>query len=136
MTTRTKLAIAMYSASIMMLLNVFSKPLHIPDAFQWVLMIGVFIPLGFTFYFIKLQKLEKQQPPVSPTTDGRATAEVRQGTRNRLILIMVLGCAVGLSSPLWLPLTGTPLGPLGNFICGIITTAIVCVIFGFRLRKL
>ena len=60
MTTRVKLYIACYTACAMMLLNIFSKPLHIPDLLQWVLIIGVFIPLGWMFYLIKKQKQEKQ----------------------------------------------------------------------------
>ena len=59
MTTRTKLYITGYTASAMMMLNVFSKPLHIPEAFKWVLSIGVFIPLGLALYYIKRQKQEK-----------------------------------------------------------------------------
>ena len=53
MTTRTKHYIAINTASMMGLLNVFSKPLHISETFQWVLILGMFMPLGLTFYFIK-----------------------------------------------------------------------------------
>ena len=120
-----------------MLLNVFSKPLHIPEAFDWVLLIGMFIPLGLTFYYIKRQKLEKQQP--SGSSDAPVAHPVdatRQSVKKRLILMMVLGALVGLCAPLWLPVTGSSLGVRGDFICGIITTVVVCVIVGFRLRKI
>ncbi len=136
MTTRTKLNITGYAASIMMLLNVFSKPLHIPETFQWVLIIGVFIPLGLLFYFIKQQKLEKQAQPV-PSDVGVSTAtDPQQSAKRRLILLMVLSSAFGLCSPLWLPLTGTTLGLPGDLACGIITAIMLCAIFGYRLRKL
>jgi hypothetical protein len=137
MTTRTKISITIYVWSTMMLLNVFSKPLHIPEAFDWVLLIGMFIPLGLTFYYIKRQKLEKQQP--SGSADAAAAQSVdatRQSVKKRLILMMVLGVLVGLCAPLWLPVTGSSLGVRGDFICGIITAVVVCVIVGFRLRKI
>jgi hypothetical protein len=136
MTTRTKLYITVYTACAMMLMNVFSKPLHIPEAFQWVLIIGVFIPLGLIFYFIKIQKQEKLKQPVSTETAARPVSDAQQGVKKRLILTMVLGVFVGLCAPLWLPVTGTTLGTRGDFVCGIITAAVVCVIVGFRLRKL
>jgi len=136
MTTRTKLYITSYTVSAMILLNVFSKPLHIPEGFQWVLIIGVFIPLGLTFYFIKQQKLERQAQPASTEAAGRPVTDPTQSTKQRLILLMVLGSAVGLCAPFWMPLTGTTLGLVGDLVCGIITAVIVCVICGIRLRRL
>ena len=128
-----------------MLLNVFSKPLHIPEAFQWVLIIGVFVPIGFLFYLIKVQKREKAEASGTGTTDTKAAAgvattdsvtEQRKKTKQRLWLMMGLGSGVGLCAPLWLPLTGTTLGPKGDFVVGLITVAICCTIIGLRLRKL
>ena len=136
MTTRTKLYITSYTACAMMMLNVFSKPLHIPEAFQWVLIIGVFIPLGLTFYYIKKQKQEKLEPSVVTESGAQPVDDVRQRIKKRLILMMVLGVLVGLCAPLWLPVTGTTLGVRGDFICGIITAAVVCLIVGLRLRKI
>lgn len=146
MTTRTKLNITVYITSIMMLLNVFSKPLHIPEAFQWVLTIGVFVPIGFLFYLIKVQKREKAAATGTGTTDTKAAAagaatidseiEQRKKTNQRLWLMMGLGSGVGLCAPLWLPLTGTTLGPKGDFVVGLITVATCCTIVGLRLRKL
>ncbi len=136
MTTRTKLYIATYTACIMMMLNVFSKPLHISEAFQWVLIIGVFIPLGFTFYFIKKQKQEKQEQPNSAGITARPATDQQQSAKKKLILMMVLGSIVGLCAPFWMPLTGTSLGVGGDLICGIITAVFVCAICGFRLRKM
>jgi len=40
MTTRTKLNVASLTSSVMMLLNVFSHPLGIPEGAQWALRIG------------------------------------------------------------------------------------------------
>ncbi len=136
MTTRIKLIITSYTTSAMMLANVFSKPLHIPEAFQWVLIIGVFTPLGLMFHFIKQQKLEKQAQTASPEAAGRPVADTRQSTRRRLILLTVLGSVIGLCSPVWMPLTGTTLGWRGDLMCGIITTIILWAIFGFRLKRL
>lgn len=136
MTTRTKLYITSYTTSGLMLLNVFSKPLHIPETFQWVLIIGVFVPLGLMFYFIRQQKAERQTQPASAESAMRPSTDPRQSAKRRLILMMVLGSVVGLCAPLWLPITGSTLGVRGDFICGIITVAVACSIFGFRLRKL
>ena len=136
MTTRTKLNITINVWSVMMLLNVFSKPIHIPEQFQWVLTIGVVIPLGLSFYFIKKQKQEKLKQPVSTEAAARAVADTKQSTRKRLILMMVLCAVIGLCAPLWLPVTGSSLGTRDDFICGVASVIIMCTIFGIRLRKL
>jgi hypothetical protein len=115
---------------------VFSKRLEIPEPFQWILLLGVFIPLGLTFYFIKKQKQEKLAPADSTDATPQAAAEPVKKARRRLILIMVIGVVIGLCSPFWMPLTGTTSGPVVDLICGLITAAIVCIIFGLRLRKL
>lgn len=146
MTTRAKLSVTVYITCIMMLLNVFSKPLHIPGPFQWALIIGVFIPIGLVFYFIKVQKREKAvasgtgetaaNPATASSPAARQVTEQQKKTRQHLWLGMGLGSAVGLAAPLWLPLTGTTLGPKGDFVVGLVTVAICCTIFGLRLRKL
>jgi hypothetical protein len=123
----------------MMLLNVFSKPLHIPEAFQWVLIIGVFVPIGMIFYFTKVAKREKAERAGVGQTDAtmvNAELEQKKKTKRNLWLGMVSGCGIGLCAPLWLPLTGTTLGPKGDFVVGLITAAICCTIVGLRLRKL
>lgn len=135
MTTRTKLSITTCVVSLLMFLNVFSKPLHIPQPLQWVLTIGTFLPIGLMFYFIKLQKRERQSGGAHQTGVSPAAA-IHQSARARLIWMMVLGSLVGLCSPLWMPLTGTTLGPRGDFVCGIITAVFVCTILGLRLRRL
>jgi hypothetical protein len=136
MTTHTKLQITICAASILMVLNVFSKPLHISETFQWVLIVGVFIPIGFMFYFIKKQKQERHVQPVAAGAAARPTTDEKQSVKRRLILMMVLGSIISLCSPLWLPLTGTSLGTRGDFVVGIITVAVVGTIIGFRLRKI
>jgi len=120
----------------MMLLNVFSKPLHISEAFKLVLLLGVFIPLGLTFLFIKKQKQELLEQSITVGATARDVTDRRQNAKRGLILIMVLGSITGLCSPFWAPLTGTSLGTKGDFACGLITTAIVCTICGFRWRRL
>jgi hypothetical protein len=141
MTTRTKLSITIYITSIMMLLTVFSKPLHIPEPFKWALTIGVFVPIGLMFYFIKVQKREKADASgtgeiVTVASTANPGTEQQKKIKRNLWLGMASGCAAGLCAPLWLPLTGTTLGPKGDFVVGLITVAICCTIFGFRLRKL
>jgi hypothetical protein len=136
MTTSTKLNISMGTTCAMMLLDVFSKPLHIPEAFQWILTIGVFIPIGLMYYFIKQQKREKQEQTASTGAAVGAATDRRQGIRRNLVLMMVLGSAVSLCSPLWMPFTGTTLGPRGDFACGMITAVVLCTFCGLRLRKI
>jgi hypothetical protein len=135
-TTRTKLNITGGAASVMMMLNVFSKPLHIPEAFQWILIIGVFVPLGLMFYFVRVLKRERAEGVGVEKMGDSLSAELRKKTKERLWLGMGLGCVVSLSSPLWLPITGASSGPTGDFVVGLITTVICCAIIGFRLRKL
>ena len=135
MSTRTKLYISSYTASIMMMLNVFSKPLHISEAFQWVLIIGVFVPLGFAFHFIRRQKQERKEAAVTGAA-REPIADEQQKAKKRLGLLMLIGCIAALCSPWWLPFTGTTLGFRGDFIVGLITAAIVCVICGFRYRSI
>lgn len=136
MTTRTKLIVSLFATCALSPLNVFSKPLHIPLSIQWVLMFAQFIALGFAFYFIRRQKLEKRMASASGEAAPASDTDQQRSIRKRLLLIMVLGSAVGLCSPFWMPYTGTTLGARGDFICGVIAAAIVCVVLGFRLRKL
>jgi hypothetical protein len=136
MNTKTKLNIASYTTSTMILLNVFSKPLHIPELLQWVLNIGVFIPLVLIFRFAKELRRKKAGALDAADATTASLTESRKKARRRLLLMMALGCCIGLCSPLWLPFTGTTLGTGGDFLVGIVTVVIVCTIFGFRLRKI
>jgi|SRR6516165_7899684 hypothetical protein len=136
MTTRTKLYITSYTTSALMLLNVFSKPLHIPEAFQWALIFGNFIPIGLMFYLINKRKFEAQTQASSAESMVLPTANQKQLAKKKLVLNMVLGSAVCLCGPLWLPLTGTSLGIQGNFVCSIFGAVVVCTIYGIKLRNL
>ena len=119
----------------MMMLNVFSKPLHISEAFQWVLIIGVFVPIALTFHWIKVPKREKAEAEMGkPAADS--PAELQKKMKNRLLLMLAIGSIIGLCAPLWLPLTGTTLGARGDFVVGLFTVGIVATIFGLRLRKI
>jgi hypothetical protein len=135
MKTQTKLGISVYLNCVVTLLMVFSKPLHFPESFQWPLIIGQFILLGFAFYFIRQQKREKQQSLSAAGMPAAPPDDERQKIKNRLILMMILGSLIGLCGPLWMPVTGTTLGVRGDFIVGLITAAIVCTIIGFRLKR-
>ena len=135
MKTQTKLGIALSLNCVVTPLIVFSKPLHIPELYQWPLILGQFTFLGFAFYFIKQQKREKQQSLAATGISAAPQPDERQKIRNRLILMMILGSLVGLCGPLWMPVTGTTLGVRGDFIVGLITAAMVCTIVGIRLRK-
>jgi len=136
MSTRAKLYITNYTASIMMILNVFSKPLRIPEPLQFVLIFGAFIPIGMMFHYNKKLKQEKLAPAATSQLAPQPTAEPSKAAKNRLLLIIAIGIAIGLCAPFWMPLTGTTLGTTGDLICGLITAAIVCVISGLRFRKL
>ena len=135
MTARTKISIASFTGSVLMLLVVFSKPLHIPDPLQWVFIAGLFVSSGLMFYFLKQHK-KQTQAAVPGTPPVSAAAQLRQKSRRNLLLAMVLGSVVGLCSPLWLPLTGTTLGFRGDLICGIITAVVVCAICGYRMSRI
>jgi hypothetical protein len=119
-----------------MLLNVFSKPLHISEPIQFALVFGAFIPLGMMIHFIKKQKQEKLAHAESGNGAPPPVAESPKKRKKRLILIMVLCVAVGLCAPLWMPVTGTTNGPVVDLLCGLVPAVIVCVIAGLRLRKL
>src|SRR5260370_35349164 len=106
MTTRTKLYIAINTASMMGLLNVFSKPLHISETFQWVLILGMFIPLGLTFYFIKKQKQERQVQTVAAGAAAPPATDEKQKAKRRMIWIKVCGPVIHFCAHLWLPLSG------------------------------
>jgi len=136
MTTRTKLNISINTACIMMLLSVFSKLLHIPDAFEGILTLGTFLLLGFAFYFIKKQKQERREQLIAQGEAARPVTDQRRRTKRALISMMMLCSILGLCSPFLLPLTGTSLGAGGDLICGIIAAALMCAIFGFRLKRL
>jgi hypothetical protein len=49
---------------------------------------------------------------------------------------MGAGIFMSLLSPFWMPLTGTTLGIKGDFIVGLITAGIFCLIVGIQLRKI
>ena len=135
MDTRTKLNIALWVVSVMSLLNVFSKPLHIPEVATGLLLLAVFIALGFAFHYIRKQKQEKLEQPAVQSVAAQSAADPQKAIRKRLILMMVVGSVVGLCTPLWMPLTGTTLGANGDLIIGLITTAVVCTIFGYKLSR-
>ncbi len=83
MKTRSKLYIASYTASLMMLANVFSKPLRIPEPLTWVLLLGVFIPLALIFRFIKQLKLETQaQPAAAVTAVAQPATDPQRGRKS------------------------------------------------------
>jgi hypothetical protein len=137
MTTRTKITICSYTATIMMLLIVFSKPLNIPELFHRVMIVGVLIPLALMFHFIKAQKKEQAEESTPETPLSASSNElVQKKKKNQIILMIVAGTAVGLSCPLWLPLTGSSLGAQGDLFAGLITAVIVLAILGPQLRKL
>ena len=119
-----------------MLLNVFFTPLHVPEIFQWVLIIGVFLPIALTFYYNKKMKHEMKQEAQAPTASTSPPVESRAKVRRRLWLMMACGSAVGLCAPFWLPLTGTTLGFAGDLLIGLTTVTMVCTILWIKMAKL
>jgi FtsH-binding integral membrane protein len=129
MTSRIKLYLSSYTAAIMQMLSTFSKPLHIPEALQDTLLIGSFIPLGLAFFYFKKQKKEALASATLSESDRQKNA------KSALILGMILVSITGLCAPLWMPLTGTTLGELGDFSVGIIAAVVTCIFCGLKLRK-
>lgn len=136
MKTSAKLNICCLTAGAILFLSVFSKPLEIPDTFQAVLLIGAGISCGMMVYFTKKLKQEKLALARSGNAASQPTAESRKKIKNQLILLMAIGVVIGLSAPLWLPVTGTTSGTVSDLVCGLIMATIICIIFGLRLRKL
>lgn len=132
-TTRAKLYIASYTASLMMLLSVFAKPLHLSSTMQWGLLVGAFVPIGLLFYFNKQQKLEQQK---RPGTEAPPAPDRKDRAKKGLLSAIILVSLLGLGAPFWLPLTGTSLGFWGDLGCGILTIAVTGTICGPQLRKL
>lgn len=132
MTTRAKLNIASLTASTMMMLNVFSKPLGIPQAVQWVLILGAFAPLALVFRYLKILKQEKAMASQKQPQPEEDVKSERNKAKNRVMI----GVAMGLAAPLWMPFTGSSLNNTGNLFCGLVTAVIVCIICGIQIRKL
>jgi len=135
MTTRTKLTVCMYTASAMLFLNLFSYPLHIPEKFQWVLMLGVFIPLGLVFYFIKQIKREKAEISQATNTPTVTIEDQKSAKRKKLFLLMLIASVSALSTPIWMPFTGSSLGLKGDFTVGFMLAVIICIYFGLMIKK-
>ncbi len=85
MTTRAKLNIASLTASTMMMLNVFSKPLGIPQAVQWVLILGAFAPLALVFRYLKILKQEKAMASQKQPQPEEDVKSERNKAKNRVI---------------------------------------------------
>jgi hypothetical protein len=120
----------------MMFLNVFAKPLHIPDEVRWILIVGVFVPLTMVFQYLKVLKQEQAAAPEDQKQVNGEAGDPRRKVKNRLLLGMAFGVMAGLAAPFWMPITGTSLGMKGDFLCGLFSAAVLCTIFGLRIRKL
>jgi uncharacterized membrane protein YeaQ/YmgE (transglycosylase-associated protein family) len=120
----------------MMWLNILSKPLHISEAFQWVLIIGVFYPIALTFHYNK--KLKKEKKAAMQASDGTImfAEDSRKKRKKMLLMMMACGVIVGMLAPFWGPITGTTLGFRGDMIVGLITAVISCTIFGIGIARL
>ncbi len=136
MTTRTKLNIASLTTSAIMTLNVFSHPLGIPQGIQTLISVVLFIPLWFTFVYIKELKKEKAAMVASGRLSAATVASDQEKTKKRLIYIWIGTVALSFSSPFWMPaLSGTNLGPRINVIIAFTSAAMISLIFGVRLLK-
>lgn len=135
MTTRTKLNAALFTSSVMMLVNVFSEPLGITGNVKWALLIGVFVPLGLVFYYSKKLKAEGANGSVTVGLAASRLSIERKKTGKRLIVIWACVVAYSLAAPIWLPITGVSLGTRGDFLVGVLTAALVSAIFAVRIKK-
>jgi hypothetical protein len=136
MLTRTKLNITFYTIGILSFLFVFSRPLRIPEEFQFLIFVGLFILLGMSINFIKKQKSGKKGPVSEANSVVLPTANQTQSAKRKLIVLMALALVVGLCAPLWLPLIGNSLGIQMDLAAGIFGGAVICVICGIKLKKL
>jgi hypothetical protein len=107
-----------------------------PVQLNWVLLIVGFVSSAFSLHFVKLLKRQDAHGPGIEVAAGDSSSELRKSTRNRLLIFMVVSSIPGLCIPLWSPLVGTSLGLRGDVIVGLITVAIVCTFFGFKLRRI
>ena len=128
MSTRRKFQIASFTASVMMLLNVFSRPLGIPEAAQWVLIIGVFVPLGLLIVYSRRLRSER-------ALGAAAQRPALRSARAVLVTAWVCGVACALAAPFWLPIAGAGVGTRGNVAIGVITAIVLSVVFGIRLKR-
>ncbi len=136
MTTRTKLNIASLSTSAIILLNVCSRPLGISERGQWVLIIGVWIPLALTFFYIKRLKAERTRDLASGILSVSKVADDQRRGKKRLVIVWICMIPLVLSTPFWMPkLSGIDLGVGGNVIVAMITLGVASLIFGIRLKK-
>ena len=119
--TKTQIAVA-YLASALLMLGVLHQPLGLSDT--W----GIIFPLAAIVCWIVFFTLHRQQkargvdapaPPVPPSR--------QKVIRAVSLFLMVL---VSLSSPWWLPFTGTQL-PFSQMVIVAIITSITCVTIYF-----
>ena len=119
--TKTQIAVA-YVASALLMLGVFHQPLGLSDT--W----GIIFPLAAIVCWIVFFILRRQQkargvdaptPPVPPS-----------GQKVIRAVSLFLMALVSLSSPWWLPFTGTQL-PFSQMVIVAIITCITCVTIYF-----
>ena len=118
-----------------MLMNVFSNPLGISENVKSLLLIGVWVPLGLTFFYIKRLKKETTVEVESKETESE-TRKTQSKARNSFIATWICGVVFSLAAPFWLPTTGTILGKRGDLLVGVLTAGMVSVIFGLRWKKM
>ena len=116
-----------YTASALLMLAGFHKPLGISDAWAGVFSLAAIICLIGFFVLRRRQKARGEQPP------ALAPSQARRKTQLMLVLVII----VSLSGPLWLPYTGTNLSfrqLIGVSIVSCIFS-IGAVLLGARLRS-
>jgi len=137
MKTKTKLTTACIVAGAMMWLNILSHPLGISEGVQWVLILGVFIPLGLIFVYNKRLKKEKTEAVAAGTLPASKIVDHQNKGRKRLIVIWICLVPFALSFPFWLPsISGISLGRVGDFMVSIASIAMFSLIFWIQLKKL
>jgi hypothetical protein len=144
-TTNAKLLISACVGLLLLLLDTWvamqtlrgiPEPFGISKPSQLLLSIGAVPPLIMANYYLKVLKQRKAAGVEMGKTEEVSPFEVRKKARNRLLFVMVISSISALAAPAWLPILGSRLGWNGDFVAGVITTAVICTIVGLRLRKI
>jgi hypothetical protein len=119
--------VAGYLASAFLLLGVFHQPLGLSDTWGFVFPLAAVVCMTMLFILRRRQKLLQSGTPVPPLSPAR---------RQRIFwLSLILMVLTALSSPFWLPYTGTVLPFWESVILSIISCVFSVSIFVVAWRR-
>lgn len=119
-------AIILYlTASVLMMITVFAKPLGIPVSLEGIPMLGAVLCIYFSLRLIKKAKAVGQLPPLPDAQ-----------RRKQFIIMALTLLAASASGPFWMPLSGFKFS-LGTMVIISIITFVVsmgALWLGFKMR--